>query len=199
MAVTHKFVDWEQCHRLCLELYKKVTESGYQSDVIVGMGRGGWVPARIFADMFTSQQIANVKVEFYNGIYSTSKRPRITQPASSDLQGKKVLLIDDISDTGRSMMTVVEHLKHQKVADLRTVTLHVKPWTKLRPDFYGELTKAWIVYPWDLKEFIFAFANQLSEKHVPLLEIEKQLKKIGLPTQLTREFFQQWQSTQHAN
>jgi len=194
MAVTYEFVDWEKCYQLCLNAYGKLTKTAFEPDVVVGMARGGWVPARILADLLVTGQTANVMVEFYRDIYKTDESPRIVQPVSSETRWKRVLLVDDIADTGRSLKAIVEHLKAQKVAELRTLCLHVKPWTEFRPDFYAATSRAWVVYPWELKEFVFAFANQLSEKQVTPNEAEKRLYELKPPMPLAGEFIRQWRT-----
>jgi len=145
MAVTHEFMDWGQCYQLCLNVYGKLVKTGYEPDVVVGMARGGWVPARILADLLVTGETANVKVEFYRDIYVTDEAPRIVQPVSGETRWKRVLVVDDIADTGRSLKATVEHLKTQKVAEMRTICLHVKPWTEFRPDFHAAVTRAWVV------------------------------------------------------
>jgi hypoxanthine phosphoribosyltransferase len=156
------------------------------------MARGGWVPARILADLLVTGQTANVKVEFYRDIYAADEHPRIVQPVSGETRWKRVLLVDDIADTGRSLKATVEHLKAQKAAELRTICLHVKPWTEFRPDFHAATTKAWVVYPWELKEFVVSFANQLSDSQVPSEEVEKRLIELNPPMPLARDFIRQW-------
>jgi len=192
MATEYEFVSWERCYSLCFELYRKVEKSGFSPDVIVGVARGGWVPARILSDLFINRQTANVKVEFYRGIYETSERPRVIQPISWDTRWKRVLVVDDISDTGHSLAATVEHLKVRKPAELRTACLHVKPWTRLKPDYYVASTKAWVVYPWELKEFAFALADKLAGEERTLRDIEGRLVEVGLPRKYVKPFLKQW-------
>jgi hypoxanthine phosphoribosyltransferase len=194
MAVTYEFVDWDQCYQLCLNVYGKLAKVGFEPDVVVGMARGGWVPARILADLLTTGQTANVKVDFYRDIYETDEHARIVQPVSSETRWKRVLLVDDIADTGRSLKATVEHLKAQKVAELQTICLHVKPWTQFRPDLHAATTKAWVVYPWELKEFVFTFANQLSDSQISPEEVEKRLYQLNPPMPLTGDFIRQWRT-----
>lgn len=194
MAVAHEFVDWDRCYQLCLNAYGKLAKTGYEPDVVVGMARGGWVPARILADLLVTGETANVKVEFYRDLYVPDESARIVQPVSGETRWKRVLVVDDIADTGRSLKATVDHLKTQKVAELRSICLHVKPWTEFRPDFHAAVTRAWVVYPWELKEFVFAFANQLSGSQVAPEEVEKRLYELKPPMPLAGEFIRQWRA-----
>ncbi|MDO8056575.1 MAG: hypothetical protein Q6361_06915, partial [Candidatus Hermodarchaeota archaeon] len=86
----------------------------------------------------------------------------------------------------------INHLQRRKVADLRTVCLHIKPWTKQLPNYYAESTEAWVIYPWELKEFIFNFALQYTKEKKSEKEIKKLLLEIGLPSAPTKFFLTEW-------
>ncbi|MFX1244659.1 MAG: phosphoribosyltransferase [Promethearchaeota archaeon] len=189
----YRYIDWNTIHSLCLTTYRQIREANFQPDIVVGIARGGWVPARILADFFVTTSTANVKVEFYHGIYETKDQPYIAQPVSGETRWKRVLLVDDISDTGNSLKATIDHLQRRKVADLRTVCLHIKPWTKQLPDYYAESTDAWIIYPWEIKEFIFSFVQQLAKEKKSIKEIESILLEIGLPSTPTKGFLTEWQ------
>jgi hypoxanthine phosphoribosyltransferase len=188
----YQYVDWDAIYTLCIQTYDKIRSDGFNPDLIVGIARGGWVPARILADFFVTTSTANVKVEFYHGIYETQEEPYIAQPVSGETRWKRVLLVDDISDTGNSLKATINHLQSRKVADLRTVCLHIKPWTKQLPNYYAESTEAWVIYPWELKEFIFSVAQQFAEKKKSEKELEKLLLEIGLPATPTKLFLTEW-------
>ncbi|MFW9986632.1 MAG: phosphoribosyltransferase [Candidatus Odinarchaeota archaeon] len=192
MTQKYQYIDWNQIYELCLKVYRQVRENGYIPDVIVGVARGGWVPARILADFFVTSHTANVKVEFYQGIYETIETPHISQPISGEPRWKRVLLVDDISDTGSSLKAVIEHLERYKVAELRSVCLHVKPWTEPLPNFYVKSTDAWVIYPWELKEFIFAQAQQMKDEGKSEKEIKLSLQNFGLPPRPLKEFLDEW-------
>jgi hypoxanthine phosphoribosyltransferase len=192
MTVKYQYIDWNQIYDLCRKVYHQVRKTEFIPDVIVGVARGGWVPARILADFFVTSQTANVKVEFYQGIFETTETSHISQPVSGELRWKRVLLVDDISDTGDSLKAVIEHLQRFKVAELRSVCLHVKPWTKPLPNFFVKSTEAWIIYPWELKEFIFSQAQQMKDEGKSKQEIESILQNIGLPKIPLRDFLGEW-------
>lgn len=192
MTRQYKYVDWYQVYDLCLQVYRRIHKTEYDPDLIVGVARGGWVPARIIADFFISRQTANVKVEFYQDLFETEEHASITQPVSGEPRWKNVLVVDDIADSGDSLNTTIEHLRRHKVSQLRTACLHVKPWTDPLPDFYIDSTDAWVIYPWEIKEFTFALAKQLHAENLGLKEIKSRLLKIGLPEQPTKEFLTEW-------
>ncbi len=194
MAITYEFVWWERLYELCFRLYEKILDSGFRPDVVVGVARGGWIPARILSDLFFTRETANVKVDLYRGIYARDAEPRISQSLPKDMQWKSPLLVDDISDTGDSLIAALDHLDKRGYKNPRTATLHMKPWTKLVPDFYVVRTEAWVVYPWELKEFTFNISSKLSKEGKTQDEIITHLLDVGVPIHYAQLFTVEWQT-----
>ncbi|MGD2072598.1 MAG: phosphoribosyltransferase [Candidatus Thorarchaeota archaeon] len=196
MAITYEFVWWERFYELCFRLYLKIVNSGFIPDVIVGVARGGWVPARILSDLFFTKETANVKVDLYRGIYAREPEPKVSQSMPLDMQWECPLLVDDIADTGDSLIAAMKHLEDRGYKNLRTATLHLKPWSSLVPNFYIVKTEAWVVYPWELKEFTYDLASQFSKNGKSPNEIESQLFAVGVPMHYAQLFLKQWQKTE---
>src|SRR5260370_39089713 len=102
---------WDEIYSMMLRLARRVRDSRFEPEVIVGVSRGGWPPARIMSDLLENQNLANMKVVFYRDIGLRNKRPVITQPVSSRVKGKRVLVVDDVSDTGHRLRVVLAHLR----------------------------------------------------------------------------------------
>jgi hypoxanthine phosphoribosyltransferase len=196
MAVTYEFVWWERLYELTFILYRKIVDSGYVPDVIVGIARGGWIPARILSDMFFTRNTANVKVDLYRGIYEREASPRVSQPIPEDVKWKRPLMVDDVSDSGESLTAAMNHLQSRGLKNIRTACLHIKPWTSFVPDFYVVRTEAWVVYPWELKEFTYILAAQLLKEGVSIEDIEGRLVGLGIPMHFAHIFLEQWQTTE---
>ncbi len=194
MADQYEFVWWERLYELCFLLYEKIMESGYNPDVIIGVARGGWVPARVLSDLFFMPDTANVKVDLYRGIYARNERPRVSQSIPDDMQWENPLVVDDISDSGDSLKAALEHLDGRGLKNIRTACVHMKPWTSLVPNFYVVQTEAWVIYPWEMKEFTFDFANQLAEQKIAPAEIKNRLLQLGIPMHYAGYFLKQWQT-----
>ena len=94
---------WNEIYEMLLSLADKIKQDKLEPDILVGVCRGGWIPACILSDFLQKTQLASVKVEFYTGIAKTKREPMITQPVLAPVDGKKVLVIDDIVDTGKSI------------------------------------------------------------------------------------------------
>jgi hypothetical protein len=150
MPIKLLHVKWEHVDAMCAQLAKKIEASGYRPDVIVGIARGGWVPARLLSDKMHNESVASMRVEFYTHPGVTKRRPRVTQAPSMPLKGKRVLLVDDVADTGHSLAEALNSIHDAK--EIRTATLHHKPHSIFEPDYYVGTTTEWIVYPWETEE-----------------------------------------------
>ena len=151
---------WNQIYDMLLELADRIRSTGFKPDIIVGISRGGWIPARVLSDLLDNPYVTSVRVEFYAGVYETNREPRLTQPIAVDVSEKRILLVDDVVDTGSSAVLVREHLSKQGVKEVRLLTLYYKPWSVVKPDLYSKETRDWIVFPWEVKETLAKLARK---------------------------------------
>jgi len=75
------------------------------------------------------------------------------QPVTLPIKDKKVLLVDDVSDSGLTLEFAIQAISLYMPMEIKTATLYMKPWTRLVPDFYAEEVDKWVVFPWEKKEF----------------------------------------------
>lgn len=142
-------VSWGDTERLCAKLALKVRKD-FRPDIIVGVSRGGLVPARLLSDMLGVDDVYIMRVRHYTGIGKHAKKPVIVQDIPISVAGKRVLVADDVADSGGSLAVVRNRLRGAK--ELRIATLHMKPHSKFEPDYYVAETNAWIAYPWEKSE-----------------------------------------------
>src|SRR6058998_1661526 len=113
---------WDEIYSMMLRLARRVRESHFEPEVIVGVSRGGWPPARVMSDLLENQNLANMKVVFYKDIGVRNRSPVITQPVSSDVSRKRILVVDDVSDSGLSLKAVSNHLRRKRAKDIKVCT-----------------------------------------------------------------------------
>jgi uncharacterized protein len=130
-------------------------------------------------------QIAVIGVAFYVGINKTREKPVITQALSLPVAEKRVLLVDDVSDTGQSLKLATQQVLSQNVKELKTATLYIKPTSTFTPDFFEKETCSWIIFPWDAKETIQKIKAQNSSQLK--VEVAKAVKA-GLSEALVKKF-----------
>jgi len=97
---------WDEIYSMLLNMAERIRLNKFAPDVIVGISRGGWPPARVLSDLLDNPNLANVRVEFYVGVAETKGEPVLTQPVSVPVASKKVLIVDEVTDTGKSLEVV---------------------------------------------------------------------------------------------
>ena len=151
-----ELVSWQDIERWTKDVALKVKASDYRPDVIVGLARGGLVPARLLSDYLLIKDLYAVKTEHWGITATPDGRARLTQTLGADVKGRKVLLVDDITDTGQSLRLAYEHVSSLGPEEVRTATmLHISH-SKFVPDYYSVLVPAeqwtWFIFPWNLYE-----------------------------------------------
>lgn len=179
---------WEKIYELLLNLASKIRKANFKPDVIVGISRGGWPPARIMSDLLENPELANVKAEFYLGVAKTKSEPVITQPVSVAVHDKKILVIDDVADTGKSLRLVRVHLKEKGATDVKIATIYYKPWSVVTPDWYERKTSHWIVFPWERKETVRNVVKRFKREGKTVEEAKETLIRYGLDRKLVERF-----------
>jgi len=182
---------WEGIYDLLLNLADKIRKDGFKPDVIVGISRGGWAPARIISDLLENPELASVKAEFYMGVAETKGEPVITQPVSVSVRGKKVLVVDDVADTGKSLRLVRYHLKEHGASEVKIATIYYKPWSVAVPDYYKRETSAWIIFPWERKETVRNVFERYKRHGKSIDEAKEKLVESGLNRGLVERFLRE--------
>lgn len=188
LGLEFEVADWDSIYNMLLNLAEKIKKTGFKPDVIVGVSRGGWAPARVLSDLLENPNLANVKAEFYLGVAETKGEPTLTQPVSTMVAGKKVLVVDEIADTGKSLKLVKEHVIEQGAAEVRVATVYFKPWSIIKPDYYEKETKRWVVFPWEIKETVRKIIKKCKKEEKSVEEETAKLAKAGIPQELIRRF-----------
>lgn len=180
---------WSEIYRILLTIAFKIYSSGFDPDIIVGVARGGLVPSRILSDLLENPNLATIRTEFYFGTSKAKSAPVLKQKLSTSVEGKKVLIVDDIVESGCSLKLAKEHIVDSGAKDIRTTVLYCKPSCVEKPDYWVRETPLWVVFPWDLKETIrAAFDNSNSTS---IVELAKTLKAAGLPKSLVDRFLKE--------
>ena len=161
-----EIVTWNRFYALARKLARQVHESGYRPDVIVAIGRGGYMPARILSDFLDLDDLTTFKIEHYRGSRKDSEAT-VRYPLNADMSGRRVLLVDDVSDSGDTFATALRHLEeHGRPAALRTAVLHHKTVSDYVPDYYAHkvIKWRWIIYPWAVAEDLGGFIRAMQPR-----------------------------------
>ncbi|MHB1707950.1 MAG: phosphoribosyltransferase [Thermoplasmataceae archaeon] len=155
MQFKAKLVSWNEIETWCDSIREKVSLS-FKPDAIVGISRGGLVPGRILSDMMWIKDLQSVKTEHWGLTATVDGKASIKNRSVLFLEKKRVLLVDDITDTGESMTLAKEYISEFSPIEVRTAALlHINR-SKFVPDFYAEEIDnsnwTWFIFPWNIHE-----------------------------------------------
>lgn len=147
--IVKEILEWTEFSDASRNLAQEVLQSGFVPEVVLAVARGGLLLAGSIAYALGTKNCGSINVEFYTGVNERLPEPVLAAPMldAPALAGKRVLLVDDVSDSGHTLVKVLAILA-ENGAEVRTATLYTKPHTVLEPDFYYRKTDGWIVFPW---------------------------------------------------
>jgi hypoxanthine phosphoribosyltransferase len=149
LAPEREVLTWERFGTAARELAQIVADDGYEPDVVIAIARGGLTVAGALAYALGVKNCGSMNVEFYTGVDQRLDVPVVLPPTLDlvDVRGLRVLVADDVADTGHTLRLVREVLA-QHVAEARTAVLYRKPRSVVAPDYAWHETDEWIVFPW---------------------------------------------------
>lgn len=177
MTLPCTLVSWHTVHTLSRALAHAVAAAGFRPDIVVAIGRGGYVPARLVCDFLHLEQLTGIKVEHY---FATRKQAevKIRYPLNADVGGLDVLIVDDVNDSGDTLDAVLRYLEGFSPRRVRTAVLHEKAGTKCSADFVAKRIGKWrwLVYPWAYIEDVTSFVQALQPPPQSAEEAQRRLR-----------------------
>ena len=152
-------VSWRKVEALCNRICKKIKDNNIDIDNIIGISRGGLIPATLCAKKLDVRRVYSVGLMSYDDgdDYENRKHTPVVyqcEPMSTHFI-KNTLIVDDISDKGNTlsflktgMLTSPTFFKEDR---LFTATLYKKHDTSFHPDYHGDISAddKWLVFPWE--------------------------------------------------
>lgn len=172
-------LSWGQVYALARILSHKISRSGYKPDIIIGIARGGLIPARIICDLLMQNEVLSVRTEHWNTASKLdAARIKFSLPKEADISDKNVLVVDDVADTGDSICVLMDYLKKMGPREIRTAVLQYKISSHHIPDYWGEKIREWnwIIYPWAIYEDLLKFLEDALDHPMTTEEIRKDFK-----------------------
>lgn len=172
-----QLISWNSVHALALKLARGIAESDYRPDIIVAIGRGGWVPGRLLSDFLGQMDLTSFKIEHYQSARQP-KRAQVRYPLAADVRGRRVLLVDDVADSGETFAVALAHLNSRGApAELRSAVLHYKTVSPYLPDYYAQkvVNWRWIIYPWAIAEDVGNLIGAMSPRPADADEVARRL------------------------
>ena len=173
-----EIISWELFYNISKKVARKIIESDYQADIMVGLARGGWVLSRVLCDFLEIKDLVSLKVEHWGVTATPDGTAKIKYPFKINLSGKKVIIVDDITDTGQSMKVATDYIKNLNPDESRTATLMHIEGSEFTPNYYGEKVPwKWYIFPWNYTEDMCNIVTKIASKTENLLEIVELLKE----------------------
>ena len=158
-APDREVLTWEGFGDASRELTQQIVDSGWIPDLIVAIARGGLIPAGAIAYAMDVKAIGTMNVEFYSGIGETLTEPVLLPPLMdvSAMDGKRVLVVDDVADSGKTLKMVMDLIDEHGLSldgsasirvEARSAVIYKKPVSIIEPDYVWAHTDKWINFPW---------------------------------------------------
>lgn len=146
---TREVLTYEMFGTACRELAQRVADDGYEPDLILAIARGGLGLGMGLGYALGVKNLSVVNVEFYTGIDQRLDVPVMLPPTPDavDLAGMKVLIANDVADTGHTL-EIVRDFCVDHVSEARVAVIYEKPTSVVSPDYVWRTTDAWIDFPW---------------------------------------------------
>jgi hypoxanthine phosphoribosyltransferase len=165
-AFSCELVSWESCSDMARSLALLIKNSGYKPDLVIAIGRGGYVPARVVCDFLLHDMLTSFKIE-HCGMAAQEKPQVIVRfPLAVDIRNQAVLIVDDLTDTGQTMNAAVLYIRSLGPREIRTAVLQHKVTSSFCPDYFSleEREWRWIIYPWAVHEDLVGFIGKVLEE-----------------------------------
>jgi hypoxanthine phosphoribosyltransferase len=148
-TIQREILTWELFGTATRELARQVHDDGYRPELIVAIARGGLFVAGGLGYALDVKNLSVVNVEFYTGVDARLDMPVMLPPVPEpvDLRGARVLVADDVADTGATL-ALVQDFCAAHVAEVRCAVLYEKPRSKVQCRYVWRRTDRWIDFPW---------------------------------------------------
>jgi hypothetical protein len=146
-------MSWDDLGTGARDLAQMVADDGWMPDMILGIARGGLLVAGALGYALGVKNTFTMNVEFYTGVDERLEMPMILPPVPDlvDFADFKVLIADDVADTGATLKLVQEFCEG-KVAEVRCAVLYEKPRSAVRCEYVWRRTDRWITFPWSAED-----------------------------------------------
>jgi len=177
MEINYLKPTWEEYHELSQKLAEKLIIKEKPFDRIIGIARGGLTLGHIMSD-FLRIPISMIAIQSYTDIKQQGQ-VTITGILHTSIKTQRVILVDDVADTGKTLVRAESYLRSYQPESITTATLYFKPRSIFKPDYHIIETTKWILFPYEVTEMIILLSQKLVEEGKTKTEIQAELKKIG--------------------
>lgn len=176
MAIHYLPVSWKTYHETAQKLAATVLDHTEPIDQIVAISRGGLTLGHLLTDLLRIP-ISIITIQSYTDI-QTSGEAVLTAKLQNSIKHKHILLVDDVSDSGKTMRRATKYVTRAGAKKITTVTMFYKPHSVFRPDYFARLTTKWIIFPYEPIEMILLISKQMQSAGKSKADIQRLLEKL---------------------
>lgn len=180
-SVTYIAPTWNDMNDLTFEVSQQIYENREKFDRIVTLAKGGWPMTRSLIDFTQIPEVASIGVKFYSGVNERFDEPKIYQDIPISIENERILLFDDVADSGDSLIFTKNHLLENGAETVKTATLFSKPHSKIKPDYSAAETPAWIIFPFEPVEMVQLIGKKWLELGFDLEEVKCRFEQFKFP------------------
>jgi uncharacterized protein len=179
MPIEYLPLSWADYHQHAFLLADRLFSDKKNVNQIVAISRGGLTFGHLFSDLLRIP-ISTITIQSYTDIQAQGEL-KITQELHTPIEGKSVLLVDDVSDTGKTLVRAAQYLKTFHPLSITTVTMFYKPHSVYKPDYYADETSKWILFPYEAGEMLTNIMKQMHKDGKTEKEIRSFVNDLGYP------------------
>jgi hypoxanthine phosphoribosyltransferase len=163
-----ELITWQDSYEMARALAIRVKEDCFGPDIVIAIGRGGYVPARVVCDFLLQDMLTSFKMEHWGSAAKEKPEVKIRFPLAVEITDQKVLVVDDVTDTGETLKHAIEYLRSLSPRVVRTAVLQHKSGSRFLPDYFAREEKEWrwIIYPWAVHEDVVGFCHRILDHEV---------------------------------
>lgn len=172
-----EIVSLDTVYELAFALADQVRGVGFAPDLVVAIARGGFVPARLLCDFLGVHELASQGIRHYAAGARREARARLVHPLAVDVRGRRVLVVDDVNDSGGTLAVARAHLESLGPQEVRFAVLHEKAGSAERADFRVRTVERWhwLIYQWAVLEDCLGFVSRMDPRPATADEVRKRL------------------------
>ncbi|NPV70610.1 MAG: hypothetical protein HPY55_08205 [Firmicutes bacterium] len=144
-------LSWDDVMEICRDLAVKIHEE-LDPDMVIGIARGGLIPAAIIASVLRLDMYPVALSRRRKGAIVREK-PEVLVPVPDEVEGKRVLVVDERSETGETLRLAAKDAHKKGARKVRTAAIHART-GEWKPNHYGFESAGVVIHPWDYEVLV---------------------------------------------
>lgn len=182
----YTYLSAEKSHQLAFELASRISQKISNGEIkkpeiIIGIARGALAWIKTLADWLNIDEIATLRLAHYTNVGQRLIKPTILRSCLPRIDKKRVLLFDNVVETGKTMKMAADYLLMCGAEKITTASLFYKKTSVITPNFCSLKTNAWIIFYFDIMETVKLLGSRWLNEGLDLKKIKQRFLKIGLP------------------